>query len=54
MDIVLHRIILIYMLKIELTSPAASEESRKDCEAICKLGLKAKVCDVPKVGAEKY
>lgn len=28
---------------IELTSPAASEQSRKDCEAICKLGLKAKV-----------
>jgi homocitrate synthase len=29
--------------KIELTSPAASEQSRADCEAICKLGLKAKV-----------
>ncbi len=29
--------------KIELTSAAASEQSRKDCEAICKLGLKAKV-----------
>ncbi|EAQ84818.1 hypothetical protein CHGG_08832 [Chaetomium globosum CBS 148.51] len=28
---------------IELTSPAASEQSRKDCEAICKLGLKAKI-----------
>ena len=28
---------------IELTSPAASEQSRKDCEAICKLGLKTKV-----------
>ena len=28
---------------IELTSPAASEQSRKDCEAICKIGLKAKV-----------
>jgi isopropylmalate/homocitrate/citramalate synthase len=28
---------------IELTSPAASEQSRQDCEAICKLGLKAKV-----------
>ncbi|KAF2703676.1 homocitrate synthase-like protein [Pleomassaria siparia CBS 279.74] len=28
---------------IELTSPAASEESRRDCEAICKLGLKAKI-----------
>ncbi|KAI6854842.1 Homocitrate synthase [Hortaea werneckii] len=27
---------------IELTSPAASEQSRKDCEAIAKLGLKAK------------
>lgn len=28
---------------IELTSPAASEQSRKDCEAICKLGLRAKI-----------
>ncbi|KAK6535411.1 Saccharopine dehydrogenase, variant 2 [Orbilia ellipsospora] len=28
---------------IELTSPAASEQSRKDCEEICKLGLKAKI-----------
>jgi len=28
---------------IELTSPAASEQSRKDCEAICKLGLRTKV-----------
>ncbi|KAJ9602989.1 homocitrate synthase lys21 [Cladophialophora chaetospira] len=28
---------------IELTSPAASEQSRKDCEAICKLGLKSKI-----------
>ncbi|KAG6332496.1 hypothetical protein ID866_6598 [Astraeus odoratus] len=28
---------------IELTSPAASEQSRLDCEAICKLGLRAKV-----------
>jgi homocitrate synthase len=28
---------------IELTSPAASEESRKDIEAITKLGLKAKI-----------
>ncbi|KAL9117292.1 MAG: hypothetical protein Q9187_006174 [Circinaria calcarea] len=28
---------------IELTSPAASEQSRKDCEAITKLGLKAKI-----------
>ncbi|KAG6137249.1 Saccharopine dehydrogenase [Claviceps purpurea] len=28
---------------IELTSPAASEQSRKDCEAICNLGLKAKI-----------
>jgi homocitrate synthase len=28
---------------IELTSPAASEQSRSDCEAICKLGLKTKV-----------
>lgn len=29
--------------QIELTSPAASEQSRADCEAICKLNLKAKV-----------
>ncbi|KAF2736181.1 homocitrate synthase-like protein [Polyplosphaeria fusca] len=28
---------------IELTSPAASEQSRLDCEAICKMGLKAKI-----------
>ncbi|CAG8473071.1 24810_t:CDS:2 [Cetraspora pellucida] len=28
---------------IELTSPAASEQSRLDCQAICKLGLKAKI-----------
>lgn len=28
---------------IELTNPCASEQSRLDCEAICKLGLKAKV-----------
>lgn len=28
---------------IELTSPCASEQSRLDCEAICKLGLKAKI-----------
>lgn len=28
---------------IELTSPAASEQSRADCEAICKLGLHAKI-----------
>lgn len=28
---------------IELTSPCASEQSRKDVEAICKLGLKAKI-----------
>ncbi|KKY33724.1 putative homocitrate synthase [Diaporthe ampelina] len=28
---------------IELTSPAASEQSRRDCETICKLGLKAKI-----------
>ena len=27
---------------IELTSPAASEQSRADCEAVCKLNLKAK------------
>ncbi|KAL3960226.1 hypothetical protein ACCO45_005343 [Purpureocillium lilacinum] len=28
---------------IEVTSPAASEQSRADCETICKLGLKAKI-----------
>jgi len=28
---------------IELTSPCASEQSRLDCEAICKLGLKSKI-----------
>lgn len=28
--------------QIELRSPAASEQSRADCEAICKLNLKAK------------
>ncbi|KAJ1563410.1 homocitrate synthase lys21, partial [Cladochytrium tenue] len=28
---------------IELTSPVASEQSRRDLEAICKLGLKAKI-----------
>jgi len=28
---------------IELTSPCASEQSRRDCEAICQLGLKAKI-----------
>jgi hypothetical protein len=28
---------------LELTSPAASEQSRRDCEAICKLGLNAKI-----------
>ena len=28
---------------IELTSPASSEQSRRDCEIICKLGLKAKI-----------
>ncbi|KAJ7897823.1 hypothetical protein B0H13DRAFT_2337709 [Mycena leptocephala] len=28
---------------IELTSPVASEQSRVDCEAICKLGLQAKI-----------
>ena len=27
---------------IELTSPAASEQSRKDIEAICQLGLKVR------------
>ncbi|KAL8682332.1 MAG: hypothetical protein Q9186_001608 [Xanthomendoza sp. 1 TL-2023] len=28
---------------IELTSPASSEQSRRDCETIAKLGLKAKI-----------
>lgn len=28
---------------IELTNPSASPQSRDDCEAICKLGLKAKI-----------
>ncbi|KAL8934272.1 MAG: hypothetical protein Q9211_005322 [Gyalolechia sp. 1 TL-2023] len=28
---------------IELTSPASSEQSRKDCETIAQLGLKAKI-----------
>lgn len=28
---------------IELTSPVASEQSRIDCEAICKLGLRTKI-----------
>jgi homocitrate synthase len=28
---------------IELTSPAASPESRKDCEVIANMGLKAKI-----------
>jgi homocitrate synthase len=28
---------------IELTSPAASEQSRLDCETICSLGLRSKV-----------
>jgi len=28
---------------LELTSPAASEQSRRDCEAICKLGLRSKI-----------
>ncbi|KAF4442696.1 Homocitrate synthase [Fusarium acutatum] len=28
---------------LELTNPAASPQSRDDCEAICKLGLKAKI-----------
>lgn len=37
---------LIVEIQIELTSPAASEQSRADCEAICKLGLKAKVKDI--------
>jgi homocitrate synthase len=32
---------------IEITSPAASEQSRLDCITICKLGLKAKVCGWP-------
>ena len=35
--------LILVAMQIELTSPAASEQSRLDCEAICKLGLKAKV-----------
>jgi homocitrate synthase len=31
------------MIQIEVTSPAASPQSKLDCAAICKLGLKAKV-----------
>jgi homocitrate synthase len=34
---------------IELTSPAASEQSRLDCIAICNLGLKAKVLSIIKL-----
>ncbi|KAK6839946.1 homocitrate synthase- mitochondrial precursor [Apiospora arundinis] len=30
---------------VEPTSPAASPQSRADCEAICKMGLRAKVLD---------
>ena len=33
---------------IELTSPASSEQSRKDCEIICNLGLKASSANVPR------
>ena len=32
---------------IELTSPASSEQSRRDCEIICKLGLKASSTNQP-------
>lgn len=28
---------------IELTSPAASEQSREDCKKICQMGLKSKI-----------
>lgn len=28
---------------IELTSPAASEQSRQDCMKICNMGLKSKI-----------
>ena len=28
---------------IELTSPAASEQSREDCQKICNMGLKSKI-----------
>ncbi|KAK7418256.1 homocitrate synthase lys21 [Neonectria punicea] len=38
---------------IELTSPAASEQSRKDCEAICKLGLKSKILTRVRSSAEE-
>ena len=32
---------------IELTSPASSEQSRRDCEIICKLGLKVRSRTLP-------
>lgn len=35
--------LMLWGFQIELTSPCASEQSRLDCEAICKLGLKAKI-----------
>lgn len=41
-------------VQIELTSPAASEQSRKDCEAISKLGLKAKVISLKCYAALVY
>ncbi|KAF9046878.1 homocitrate synthase [Hymenopellis radicata] len=37
---------------IELTSPAASEQSRADCEAICKLGLKSKILTTHPTGVD--
>jgi homocitrate synthase len=36
---------------IEITSPAASEQSRLDCVAICGMGLKAKVTMETKISS---
>ena len=41
-DLRTHRRSADTLKQIELTSPAASEQSRTDCEVICKLNLKAK------------
>ena len=38
---------------IELTSPASSEQSRRDCELICSLGLKAKIVSKSKALVNK-
>jgi hypothetical protein len=39
-SLILHSLDAFGVEYIELTSPAASPESRAHCEAICKLGLK--------------